>query len=99
MRLRSSTIHDNPGIGVIVDDGAVPEIVHNVITGNGRGASPRAGIELRSGARGTIVGNIVKGNGRAVDGASAAELARLHTQNAIEGTTQPPARRGSDAAP
>jgi serine/threonine protein phosphatase PrpC len=98
MRLRSSTIHDNPGIGVVVDAGAVPEILHNVITGNGRGAAPRAGIELRPGARGTIVGNIVKGNGRAVEGASPAELARLHTQNAIDGTAQPPTR-GSDAAP
>jgi hypothetical protein len=98
-RLRSSTIHDNPGVGVAVDESATPEILHNVISGNGRGAAPRAGLELRSGARGTIAGNIVKGNGRAVDGASPAELARLHMQNAIDGTPHPPARRGSDAAP
>ena len=84
VRLRSSTIHDNSGAGIVVDGGAAPEIVHNVVTGNGRVSPPRPGIELRPGARGTIAGNILKGNGQAIAGASPAELARLSTQNAIE---------------
>jgi serine/threonine protein phosphatase PrpC len=92
VRLRSSTIHDNTGAGVVVDGGAVPEIVHNVISGNGRGSPRRPGIDLRPGARGTIAGNIVKGNGQPVAGASPADLARFAAQNAIDGTPGPAAR-------
>ena len=84
VRLRSSTIHDNDGVGIVVDGGSVPEIVHNVITGNGRVSPPRAGIELRPGARGTITGNILRGNGQAIAGASPTDLARLGAHNAIE---------------
>jgi serine/threonine protein phosphatase PrpC len=95
VRLRSSHIHDNAGAGVVVDSGAVPEILHNVITGNGRLLPPRPGIELRPGARGTIIGNIVKGNGQSIAGASPAELTRLGAQNAIEATPPAAGRRGA----
>jgi serine/threonine protein phosphatase PrpC len=95
VRLRSSHIHDNAGVGIVVDSGAVPEILHNVITGNGRLVPPRPGIELRPGARGTIVGNIVKGNGQSIAGASPAELARLGAENAIEATPPAARRRGA----
>ena len=94
IRLRSSDIHDNPGGGVLVDGGAVPEILHNVITNNGRVSPPRPGIELRAGARATISGNIVRSNGQSIAGVSTAELARLDTENAIA-HTPPPSDRGA----
>lgn len=83
VRLRSSVIRDNAGAGVFVD-GAASEILHNVITGNGRAAPARPGIELRAGGQATIAGNILKGNGQSITGASAADMARFGTQNALE---------------
>jgi hypothetical protein len=84
VRLRSSVIHDNTGAGVLVDGNAAPEILHNVFSGNGRVSPPRAAIELRPGARATIAGNLFRANGQPVIGASAAELTRLHAQNALD---------------
>ena len=99
VRLRSSDIHDNPGAGVLVDGGAVPEILHNVITDNGRVSPPRPGIELRGGARATILGNIVRGNGQTIVGVPPSELSRLNTQNAIAHTPPAPSDRGSRGTP
>jgi hypothetical protein len=98
VRLRSSDIHDSAGAGVVVDAGAVAEILHNVIADNGRVTPPRPGIELRTGARGTIIGNLVRANGQAIAGAPPAELARLRSQNAIENPPAAPAR-GSHGTP
>jgi hypothetical protein len=95
VRLRSSDIHDNAGAGVFIAAAAVPEILHNVISSNGRAAPPRPGIELQRGARATIAGNIIRGNGASIVGASPAELARLNAQNFIEKTPAPAAGRGS----
>jgi serine/threonine protein phosphatase PrpC len=83
-RLRSSNIHDNPGAGVVVEGSASPEILHNVIAGNGRTPPLRPGIELRPGARAVIGANIIRGNGVAITGAAPPELSRIQTQNAIE---------------
>jgi hypothetical protein len=84
VRIRSSTIHDNAGAGIVVDGAASPEILHNVIEGNGRTAPFRPAIELRAGARAVIGGNIIRGNGISIAGASPAELLRIQTQNSIE---------------
>jgi serine/threonine protein phosphatase PrpC len=82
--IRSSNIHDNAGAGVVVDGAASPEILHNVIAGNGRTAPLRPGIELRAGARAVIGGNIIRGNGVSIAGVPPSELSRIHTQNSIE---------------
>jgi hypothetical protein len=95
VRLRSSDIHDNPGAGVLIDGGAVPEILHNVITNNGRVRPPRPGIELRAGARATIAGNIVRGNGQSVVGVASSELTRLNADNAIAHTAPASSGRGT----
>lgn len=82
--IRSSNIHDNAGAGVVVDGAASPEILHNVIAGNGRTAPLRPGIELKPGARAVIGGNIIRGNGVSIAGVPPSELSRIHTQNSIE---------------
>jgi len=88
-RLRGSDLHDNGGAGVLVEGGAVPEILHNVIERNGRSAPARAGIELRDAARAAILGNIVRDNGQpGVLGLPASETNRVIASNVI-GTSLP----------
>jgi PPM family protein phosphatase len=62
--VRGSYIHGSEGAGIVVRAGASPELLHNVVTANGKVAgSPVAGIELEAGAAAVLFGNIVRGNG------------------------------------
>jgi hypothetical protein len=93
VRLRASDVHDNRGVGVVVERDAVPEILHNVIERNGRTAPARGGIELRDGARAAIDGNIVRDNGQpGIVGLPASETSRVMASNAIS-TALPPRTR------
>ncbi len=66
--VRASFLHDNPGGGVLVEEGAAPRLLGNLITGNGRalGAPPRPGVEVRAGAPAELIDNRVVGNGGGV---------------------------------
>jgi len=62
--LIASTIRDNPGAGIAIEDAASPAIEHNTVAANGNqpGAlSP--GLLIRSTGRPTIAGNIFVANG------------------------------------
>jgi serine/threonine protein phosphatase PrpC len=63
--VRYSLLHDNPGGGVLVESGAAPRLIANLIAGNGRapGAPARPGVEVRDGARPDLVENRFEGNG------------------------------------
>jgi hypothetical protein len=62
--VRGSYVHDSVGAGIVVRAGAAPQLWHNVVTANGKGAgSSVAGIELEAGAVPALFGNIVRGNG------------------------------------
>jgi serine/threonine protein phosphatase PrpC len=85
VRLRSSYLHDNPGGGIRVEAGAVPEILHNLIVRNGRVPPARAGIELRPGARAVIVGNVLRDNGApGVTGMTELEQSKVREENGIQ---------------
>jgi len=72
--IRSSYIHDNPGGGVLIQPEALPRLLHNVISGNGRQPlRPGPGIEVYETARAVLFGNIIAGNGgEQIQGLSAA---------------------------
>jgi parallel beta-helix repeat protein len=60
---RGNEIADNPGTGIIIRDSAKPRIVHNSVTGNGRGrGSPRPGIEIAGAAQPYIYANVITKN-------------------------------------
>jgi parallel beta helix pectate lyase-like protein len=63
--IRYSHVHDNPGGGVLVEGGAAPRLLHNLIVRNGRapGAPPRPGVEVRDQARPALIENRIEGNG------------------------------------
>lgn len=62
--IRFSTIHDNPGIGVVLSAGASPRLLQNLISGNGAGAGEkRPGIEIREGSRPALIENRIEDNG------------------------------------
>jgi serine/threonine protein phosphatase PrpC len=63
--VRYSLLRDNPGGGVLVEAGATPRLLANLIAGNGRapGAPLRPGVEVRDGARADLVENRFEGNG------------------------------------
>ena len=63
--IRYSHVHDNPGGGVLVEGGATPRLLHNLIVRNGRapGAPPRPGVEVRDQARPVLIENRIEGNG------------------------------------
>jgi len=71
--LRSSYIHDNPGIGVVALGPSLPTLMHNVIAGNGKGPWEGArtaemtdpwppAVLLREGAAPAFFGNIIAAN-------------------------------------
>jgi serine/threonine protein phosphatase PrpC len=64
----ASFLHDNPGGGVLVEEGAAPRLLGNLIAGNGRapGAPPRPGVEVRAGAPAELIDNRFVGNGGGV---------------------------------
>ncbi len=62
--IRFSTIHDNPGTGVVLSAGASPRLLQNLISGNGTGAGEkRPGIEIREGSRPALIENRIEDNG------------------------------------
>jgi PPM family protein phosphatase len=83
--IRSSHIHDNPGGGVLIRQEALPRLLHNVVSGNGRQAlRPRPGIEVHDGARAVLFGNIIAGNaGEQIQGFSAARRDEVIRDNII----------------
>jgi serine/threonine protein phosphatase PrpC len=62
--VRHSFIHDNPGDGVLVEAGAAPRLLSNLISGNGRAPGAlRPGVEVQSGAQAELIENRFLGNG------------------------------------
>jgi serine/threonine protein phosphatase PrpC len=63
--VRASYLHDNPGGGVLIAEGAAPHLVNNLIAANGRvaGSPARPGVEVRGTARPELVENRFQGNG------------------------------------
>jgi hypothetical protein len=73
--LLGSDVHDNPGVGVVVRNGAAPRIAHNTFTGNatsGRAAGPML---IEAGARPEIRANIFIGVARDAIVAPAGDVA------------------------
>lgn len=99
--IRAGYFHDNPGFGVLVSGGSTPDLLHNVIIGNGtRPGRLKAGLHFEEGARPVLFGNIVANNG--VDGISGLPAGSHETvlRDNIVGPVvpaPPPAKR--DAAP
>jgi hypothetical protein len=62
--LRAAHIHDNGGAGVVVRDGATPQLFHNYVTDNGRkGGRARPGLDLDATSRPLLRWNVITGNG------------------------------------
>jgi serine/threonine protein phosphatase PrpC len=63
--IHHSYVHDNPGGGVLVEAGAAPRLLSNLIAGNGRvpGLPPHPGVEVRAGAQAELIENRFMGNG------------------------------------
>ncbi len=61
--VRHSFLHDNPGGGVLVEAGAAPRLLSNLIAANGRTPPGHPGVEVREGARPDLVENRFEGNG------------------------------------
>ncbi|MEO6193143.1 MAG: protein phosphatase 2C domain-containing protein [Thermoanaerobaculia bacterium] len=61
-------VRDNPGGGVLVEAGAAPRLLSNLIAGNGRapGLPPHPGVEVRAGAQAELIENRFVGNGGGV---------------------------------
>jgi serine/threonine protein phosphatase PrpC len=83
--IRSSYIHDNPGGGVLIQPGALPRLLHNVISGNGRQPlRPGPGIEAHETARAVLFGNIIAGNaGEQIQGLSTARREEALRDNIV----------------
>lgn len=66
--IHHSYVHDNPGGGVLVEAGAAPRLLSNLIAGNGRapGLPPHPGVEVRAGAQAELIENRFVGNGGGV---------------------------------
>ena len=90
--LRSCYIHDNPGTGVSVGQGASPKLLNNVIAYNGRQPEAlRPGLDFHEMAKPTLFGNIIANNGiDAIRGLSAAQRDEVTRDNVI-GRPVPPA--------
>jgi serine/threonine protein phosphatase PrpC len=62
--VRHSFVHDNPGDGVLVEAGAAPRLLSNLISGNGRAPGAlRPGVEVAAGAQAELIENRFLGNG------------------------------------
>ena len=109
--LRSSYIHDNSQVAVLVLAAGRPSLLHNVITANGKRAAgsaqaadgdPRTGpvpaIVLQDGASATFFGNVIAGNADdQVTGLAPDKKADVLRDNVV-GLT-PPARPSTAAKP
>jgi parallel beta-helix repeat protein len=90
--IRSSYIHDNPGIGIVVGQSATPKLLHNVISDNGRQADAKPAVEIHETAKPVLFGNIIANN--AVDvirGLSAAQREEVGRDNIVGRPGPPPA--------
>ena len=100
--IRSSYIHDNAGIGVVVGQAARPKLLHNVISDNGRQADAKPALEIHETAKPVLFGNIVANNAvDAIRGLSAAQREEVGRTNVIGKPPAPaplrptaPGRRG-----
>lgn len=62
--LRANLIHDNPGSGVRIEQGAAPTLTGNRISDNGRQpGSPKPAIDIRPPANPKLMYNLIEGNG------------------------------------
>jgi serine/threonine protein phosphatase PrpC len=89
--IETSYVHDNAGAGVVVADGAAPQIRQNLIArngipGNGMGKK-RPGVEVRGAARPLLIENRIEGNAAAGVWLPSAERAdEIFGWNRFEGT-------------
>jgi hypothetical protein len=99
--VRYSFVHDNPGGGVLVEAGAAPRLLDNLIAGNGRapGAPPRPGVEVRDGARAELIENRFVGNGGGVLLPSPERADEVFAWNSFPGLGRADAVRAPAAAP
>ena len=62
--LIASSIRDNPGTGIVIEDLASPAVENNIVASNGLEPGVlRPGLLIRSGARPSVVGNVFYSNG------------------------------------
>jgi hypothetical protein len=92
--VRGSYVHDNPGAAIVVHGGGAPQLLHNVITANGRGGGKGvAAIELRDAANALLFGNIVVNNGEdEVAGLPASRRGEIARDNIVGLAPAPPKR-------
>ncbi len=96
--IHGARIHHNAGAGIVVQDGAAPRLLSNIITHNGSSReAPRAGLEVADGADPAVEGNAFSDNYKNVVWAGAPrreiELAKTNVMVA------PPRRPRAPAAP
>ena len=62
--LIASSIHDNPGVGIAVEDNSAPAIENNIVVSNGtQPGALRPGLLLHSSVHPSVTGNIFLSNG------------------------------------
>jgi parallel beta-helix repeat protein len=82
--IRSSYVHDNPGVGIVVSGSASPKLLHNVISDNGRQAEPKPALEIHETAKVVMFGNIIANNALdVIRGLSAAQREEVARDNII----------------
>ena len=93
--IRSSIIHHNPGDGVVILQGAMPALLHNLIVENGTEPA-RPALVVHETGRPVLVGNIFAARGvEPVRGLSPAALADARRNNVM---VEPPAPARRDPA-
>lgn len=98
--IRASNIRDNPGAGILVQDGAAPRLLANIFAGNGnRASAPRAGLEVTGTAKPLVIGNAFANNHRDLAWEQPPEeLAELRKTNLIAPAPARPRPRPAAAA-
>jgi PPM family protein phosphatase len=94
--LRGSYLHDNPEVAVLVTPQAMPKLLHNVITANGKtsrqgvrlpdatGSRVMPAVVLQEGAAAVFFGNVIAGNADdAISGLPAEKKADVLRDNVI----------------
>ncbi len=88
--IRSSYIHDNPGIGLVLRQSANPKLLHNVISDNGRQADAKPAVEIDETAKPVLFGNIIANNALdVIRGLSAAQREEVARDNVVGRTVTP----------
>jgi serine/threonine protein phosphatase PrpC len=97
--VRSSYVHDNIGTGVLVEQGAAPSLLHNVIANNGR--QPEAikpGLDIHEASKPVLFGNIIANNGvDAIRGRAMLARDEFSRDNIIGLSSPPPANNPAPA--